>query len=102
MKLENIKKNKKRTKKRLGLGHGSGRVKTSGRGNKGQKARTDIPLRFEGGALALIKRLPFHRGKGKNKAFKKKPIILNVKILNLLDKGSFVNIKTLAAKKIID
>ncbi|HKC14405.1 MAG TPA: 50S ribosomal protein L15 [Patescibacteria group bacterium] len=102
MKLENITKTTKRSKKRLGLGHGSGRVKTSGRGTKGQKARTDIPLRFEGGALALIKRLPFHRGKGKNKAFKKKPIILNVKILNLLDKGSFVNIKTLAAKKIID
>src|SRR5258708_38740979 len=102
MKLENITKTTKRSKKRLGLGHGSGRVKTSGRGTKGQKARTDIPLRFEGGALALIKRLPFHRGKANNKAFKKTPIILNVKILNLLDKGTCVDIKTLAAKKIID
>jgi len=102
MKLQNITKITKKSKKRLGLGHGSGRVKTSGRGTKGQKARGDIPLRFEGGALSLIKRMPFHRGKGKNKMFRKKPIILNVKILNILDKGSIVNIKTLAARKIID
>lgn len=102
MKLQNITKITKKSKKRLGLGHGSGRVKTSGRGTKGQKARTDIPLRFEGGALALIKRMPFHRGKGKNKMFGKKPIILNVKVLNILDKGSIVNIKTLASRKIID
>lgn len=102
MKLQNITKITKKSKKRLGLGHGSGRVKTSGRGTKGQKARTGIPLRFEGGALALIKRMPFHRGKGKNKMFGKKPIILNVKVLNILDKGSIVNIKTLASRKIID
>ena len=38
-------------KRRLGLGHGSGRGKTSGRGTKGTKARYDVPLDFEGGAL---------------------------------------------------
>lgn len=102
MKLQNTVKLTKKSKKRLGLGHGSGRVKTSGRGTKGQKARTDIPLRFEGGALALIKRMPFHRGKGKNKVFKKRPIVINLKVLNILEKNSTVNIKTLSARKIID
>ncbi|MGH7246320.1 MAG: uL15 family ribosomal protein, partial [Candidatus Levyibacteriota bacterium] len=46
-------------KRRAGQGHGSGRVKTSDRGTKGQKARRNIPMRFEGGALPLVKRLPF-------------------------------------------
>ena len=69
MELNKLAKTTVKTKKRLGQGHGSGRVKTSGRGTKGQKARGKIPLRFEGGALPLIKRMPFHRGKGKNKGF---------------------------------
>ncbi len=102
MKLENLSKTTVRSKKRLGQGHGSGRGKTAGRGTKGQKARGKIPLRFEGGALALIKRMPFRRGKGKNKIFKQKPIVLNVKILNLYKKDEKVNLKTLVAYKIID
>ena len=88
--------------KRLGQGHGSGRGKTAGRGTKGQKARRKIPLTFEGGALTLIKRLPFMRGKGKNKPFKKGPIIVNVKFLNLLKKGTIVDVKSLIENKIVD
>lgn len=90
-----------RKKRRLGQGHGSGRGKTAGRGTKGQKARGKIPLSFEGGALSLIKRLPFRRGKGKFKVFKKKPIIINLKVLNLLPKGSVVNLDLLIKKNII-
>lgn len=56
----------RRPKKRVGRGHGSGKVKTSGRGTKGQKARSSIRKDFEGGQLPLIKRLPLLRGKGKN------------------------------------
>lgn len=89
-------------KKRLGQGHGSGRGKTSGRGTKGQKARGKIPLHFEGGALPLIKRLPFRRGKGKNKVFRAKPLTLNVKALNLLPANSEVDIETLIKHKIVD
>ncbi|QQG40943.1 MAG: 50S ribosomal protein L15 [Candidatus Levyibacteriota bacterium] len=89
-------------KKRLGLGHGSGRGKTAGRGTKGQKARNKVPIYFEGGAVSLIKRLPFMRGKGRNKVFKKKPIIVNLKVLNLLPKGSIVNIETLIKHRIVD
>jgi len=102
MKLENLQKITKRSKKRLGQGHGSGRGKTAGRGTKGQKARRKIPLTFEGGALTLIKRLPFMRGKGKNKPFRKGPIIVNVKFLNLLKKGTIVDLKSLTENKIVD
>lgn len=102
MALHDLPKIQKKKKRRLGQGHGSGRGKTSGRGTKGQKARGDIPIYFEGGALALIKRLPFHRGKGKNKVFKKKPVIINVKILNMLPKSSVVTVDLLTSKKIVD
>ncbi len=45
--------------KRLGRGIGSGKGKTSGRGVKGQKARTGVALNgFEGGQLPIYRRLP--------------------------------------------
>lgn len=100
--LDSLKKIKSKTKRRLGQGHGSGRSKTAGRGTKGQKARNKVPLYFEGGALPLIKRLPFHRGKGKNRVFKKKPIGVNVKVLNLLKSGSVVDLKCLIDNKIVE
>jgi len=102
MRLDNLPKTTESKKKRLGQGHGSGRGKTAGRGTRGQKARNKIPLSFEGGALPLIKRLPFRRGRGKNKVFRKKPIAINVKILNFLRKGSIVDIKTLVENHIVD
>lgn len=102
MKLQGLSKIKSKKSRRLGQGHGSGRGKTSGRGTKGQKARGKIPLSFEGGAVSLIKRLPFRRGRNKNKVFKKKPIIINVKALNLLPKESIVDIKTLVQNRLVD
>lgn len=102
MKLNNLEKTTTRKKKRIGMGHGSGKVKTAGRGTKGQKARGKIPLSFEGGALPLIKRLPLRRGKGKNKVFRKKPIIVNVKFLNILKKDSVVDLELLIKEKIVD
>lgn len=102
MQLNNLQSITKKKRRRGGQGHGSGRVKTAGRGTKGQKARRNIPLFFEGGALPLTKRLPFHRGKGRNKVFKPKPVILNVKVLNLLPKNSDVTIDTLTKHKLVD
>lgn len=101
MSLNNLTKIKKRSKKRLGQGHGSGRVKTAGRGTKGQKSRNKVPLYFEGGALPLIKRLPFRRGKGRNKSFKKSPLIVNVKYLNALSKNQIVDLESLIKKGIV-
>jgi len=51
-------------KKRVGRGMASGKGKTSGRGIKGQNARSGGgkgPY-FEGGQLPLVRRLPFRRG----------------------------------------
>ena len=93
-------KNKK--KRRLGQGHGSGRVKTAGRGMKGQNARSRRALSFEGGALPLIKRLPFRRGKSRNKSFRKLPIIVNLKLLEVLKLGTTIDLKTLIEKKVVD
>ena len=61
MELGNIKSaTNKETKKRVGRGMGSGLGKTSGRGHKGQKARTGGGVRrgFEGGQTPLYRRLP--------------------------------------------
>jgi large subunit ribosomal protein L15 len=51
-------------KKRVGRGTGSGHGKTSGRGTKGQKARSGPGVRrgFEGGQLPIMKRMPYKRG----------------------------------------
>lgn len=102
MAIHRLSKVSSKKKRRLGQGHGSGRGKTSGRGTKGQKARRNIALTFEGGALPLIKRLPFRRGKGKNKVYKGKPVIVNLKALNLLKKDTIVNIDSLVKNKIVD
>lgn len=53
-----------RERKRVGRGHGSGHVKTAGRGQKGQKSRSGPGIRagFEGGQLPLQQKLPYKRG----------------------------------------
>ncbi|HYK08557.1 MAG TPA: 50S ribosomal protein L15 [Candidatus Eisenbacteria bacterium] len=91
----------KRPKKRLGLGHGSGRSKTSGRGTKGQKARRTIALSFEGGALPLIKRMPFLRGKNRNNPFTKNPVIINLDNLSSFSKGAVVDVASLVKQKVV-
>jgi large subunit ribosomal protein L15 len=50
-------------KKRVGCGRGGGHGKTSGRGGKGQSARSGSSIRpgFEGGQMPLYRKLP-HRG----------------------------------------
>jgi len=101
MSLNSLQKIKKSKKKRLGQGHGSGKVKTSGRGTKGQKARSKVALSFEGGALPLIKRLPYRRGKGRNKSFSDKNLIVNIKYLNILPKSQIVDIDSLIKYKIV-
>ena len=61
MELGNIKAStEKVTRRRVGRGMGSGLGKTSGRGHKGQKARTGGGVRrgFEGGQTPLYRRLP--------------------------------------------
>ncbi len=52
----------KRKRKRVGRGMSSGLGKTSGRGMKGQKARTSVRPGFEGGQTPLYRRLRKRRG----------------------------------------
>jgi large subunit ribosomal protein L15 len=91
-----------RSKKRLGRGHGSGKVKTSGRGTKGQKSRDNIHIGFEGGQLPLIKRLPLLRGKGRNGSQSGKAFPLSVEKLNTLAAGTSVTLETLKKYHMID
>lgn len=104
MNLGNLPKIVEKPYRRVGRGHGSGRVKTSGRGTKGQKAREKVGLRFAGSSLqaSWLKRLPLQRGKGKNKSHQDKTFGLNVKYLNLLKANSEVTLKSLKEAKIID
>lgn len=48
----------KKTKKRRGRGWSSGLGKTSGRGQKGQRARNTVPVGFEGGQMPFHRRVP--------------------------------------------
>lgn len=101
MQISDLQKIKSRGKKRVGQGHGSGRGKTAGRGMKGQKARNKVALNFEGGALPLTKRLPFLRGKGRNRSLQEKAIVLNVSVLNVFTKGATVDVESLAKEGLV-
>ena len=94
---------KSRSKKRVGRGYGSGKGgHTVGRGQKGQKSRGSVGILFEGVKVrkSLLNRLPFQRGKGKNKA-KPGPIILNLDVLNILKDGSNVDIESLSKAGVV-
>jgi large subunit ribosomal protein L15 len=75
-----------KAKKRLGRGPGSGLGKTSGRGVKGQKARSGVAIKgFEGGQMPLHRRLP---KRGFNNIFAKRYNELNLgRIQEAVDSG---------------
>ncbi|GIV03409.1 MAG: 50S ribosomal protein L15 [Fimbriimonadales bacterium] len=52
----------RKKKRRVGRGIGSGSGKTAGRGTKGQKSRSTINPRFEGGQTPIHRRLPVKKG----------------------------------------
>jgi large subunit ribosomal protein L15 len=85
----------KHRRKRLGQGESSGHGKTSGRGGKGQTARSGSSIRigFEGGQMPLIRRIP-KRGFN-NKRFTVKYIAVNLDSLNAFDEGAMVDEKAL-------
>lgn len=90
-----------RTKaKRLGRGIGSGLGKTSGKGHKGQWARSGGGVRpgFEGGQITLMRRLP---KRGFNNKFKKEFTVINVDDLNVFDDGTVVDLKLLVEAGVV-
>jgi large subunit ribosomal protein L15 len=84
-----------RDRKRIGRGHGSGSGKTSGRGQKGQKARSgshSMRAGFEGGQMPLYMRLGKLRGPNHKKSmpmgpFRTRTTPVNVSALERFDEG---------------
>lgn len=87
-------------RKRVGRGIGSGHGKTAGRGTKGQKARDQVPLTFEGGQTPLHRRLP--RLKGFKNPTHKEYTIINVALLEeRFEAGEVVTPELLLERRII-
>ena len=86
--------------KRLGRGIGSGTGKTSGKGHKGQNARSGGGVRpgFEGGQMPLYRQLP-KRGFTNN--FRKVYTTINVSVLEQFDNNTVVTAEMLKSKGII-
>ena len=78
------------SQKRLGRGIGSGLGKTSGKGHKGQWARSGGGVRpgFEGGQMPLARRIP---KRGFNNRFRKEYVIINLASLADLPAGTVVD-----------
>lgn len=81
-------------RRRVGRGPGSGLGKTSGKGNKGEKARSGGGRRpgFEGGQMPLIRRIP---KRGFTNPFKQPAQVVNVRHLSFLKDGLEVTPETL-------
>ena len=84
----------RRARKRIGRGHGSGKGKTAGKGNKGQNARSGggVRLGFEGGQTPLARRLP---KRGFTNFNRKEYAIVNVESLNVFEDGTVVTVDML-------
>jgi large subunit ribosomal protein L15 len=85
----------KHRRKRLGQGESSGHGKTSGRGGKGQTARSGSSIRigFEGGQMPLIRRMP-KRGFN-NARHTTRYVGVNLDSLNQFDDGAKVGLENL-------
>ena len=97
MKLNDIRDNPgaRKGRMRVGRGIGSGKGKTSGRGQKGQKSRSGVAVKgFEGGQMPLHMRIP---KRGFNNPFAKDYAEVN---LGMIQK--FIDAGKLDAKKVID
>ncbi|EST10595.1 50S ribosomal protein L15 [Sporolactobacillus laevolacticus] len=87
-------------RKRVGRGYGSGLGKTSGRGQKGQKARSGggVRLGFEGGQNPLLQRLP---KKGFKNPTRKIYSVVNVEKLNRFENGTEITPELLLETRVI-
>lgn len=93
---------KRKLKRRVGRGPGSGQGKTSGRGHKGQYASAGARLPsglFEGGQMPLYRRLP-KRG-FTNARFQKDYAVVNVADLERYDTGTVVDMAALKKTRLV-
>lgn len=102
MKLHELKPSEgsRKERNRVGRGTGSGNGKTSGRGHKGQKARSGggVRLGFEGGQLPLFRRIP---KRGFTNINRKEFAIVNLDVLNRFEEGTEVTPELLIESGII-
>ena len=95
MQLNQFKSDNKKSKKRIGRGIGSGTGKTSGKGHKGQKARSGVAIKgFEGGQMPIHRRLP---KRGFKNIFRKEYVTINLGIIQKL-----INDKKIVTEKPLD
>ena len=94
MQLNQLKSDNKKSKKRIGRGIGSGTGKTSGKGHKGQKARSGVAIKgFEGGQMPIHRRLP---KRGFKNIFRTEYIPINLGIIQkLIDEKKISSAKPL-------
>ena len=90
----------RKTRRRVGRGGGSGLGGTSGKGHKGQNARSGGGVRpgFEGGQLPLYRKLP---KRGFHNKFAKVYAIVNVEALNVFENGDVVDLAALLDRRIV-
>jgi large subunit ribosomal protein L15 len=100
----------RKKRKRVGRGIGSGMGKTCGRGEKGQKSRSGVSIKTEGGQMPLIKRLPkrgFNCSKGIDYSVIK---ISDIEVLieqqrldpsQVIDKSKLVEIGLIKSSKVL-
>lgn len=90
----------RRPRKRLGRGHATGQGKTSGKGHKGQNARSGggVSLGFEGGQTPLYKRIP---KRGFNNVNRINYAVVNLSDLNRFEDGTDVTVELLLSTKLI-
>ena len=82
MQLNKLKSDNQKIKKRIGRGIGSGTGKTSGKGHKGQKARSGVAIKgFEGGQMPIHRRLP---KRGFKNIFRTEHVPINLGIIQKL------------------
>ncbi len=101
MQIHNLKR-KTKNKKKVQVGRGGTRGKTSGRGTKGQNARAGRKKRPE--LRDIIKKIPKQRGRGKNSfvSFENKPVILNLRdIEEVVKAGDTITVAYLVEKGLI-
>ena len=103
MELENLKPAKGATTKkvRVGRGVGSGIGKTSGRGHKGQNARSGGGVRpgFEGGNIPMIRKVPIRGFNNKN--FSKRYACVNVGDLEAFEANAVIDQELLYTTRFI-
>ena len=107
MKLNELRDNEgaRKNRMRVGRGIGSGKGKTSSRGQKGQKARNTVAVGFEGGQMPLYRRLP---KRGFTNIFRTEFAVVNVGRIQKaveagkIKEGDTVNLEVLKAAGLVN